>query len=94
MKDAGDGGGKFGSRGLKVNGKMYAFMSKGLFIVKLPAARVAELVAKRIGSPWDPGHGRTMKEWVAITKADADREAFAEEARAFVAAGARKARKK
>jgi hypothetical protein len=62
-------GGKkgFGSGALKVNGKIFAMMSsKGEFVVKLPKARVDELVASGKGQRFDPGRGRLMKEWVVV----------------------------
>ena len=59
-------GGKFGASGLKVDGKPFAMLSKGELVVKLPRQRVDELVAAGTGKPFDPGHGRLMKEWVTI----------------------------
>jgi hypothetical protein len=60
----------FGSGALKVNGKIFAMLSsKNHFVVKLPAQRVAALVAKGVGSQFDPGHGRLMKEWIELHKA-------------------------
>jgi hypothetical protein len=56
----------FGSVGLKVNDKVFAMMVKGALVVKLPRARVEALIGAHLGEPFDPGHGRLMKEWVAI----------------------------
>lgn len=56
----------FGSKGLKVACKLFAFESKGRLVLKLPADRVQQLSSSRQGKPFDPGHGRIMKEWVAI----------------------------
>jgi hypothetical protein len=63
------GGGprRFGSRALKVDGKIFAMLSHGRFVVKLSAARVDALVAARHGEYFDPGHGRKMKQWLSIT---------------------------
>jgi len=61
------GGRSFGSNALKVNGKLFALFTQRTLVVKLPKDRVAELVAARIGSPFDPGHGRLMKEWLTVT---------------------------
>jgi hypothetical protein len=36
------------------------------FVVKLPRPRVEELEASGIGQKFDPGHGRLMKEWLAV----------------------------
>ena len=56
----------FGSKGLKVARKLFAFHSKGRLVVKLPADRVGALVSEGKGERFDPGHGRLMKEWVAF----------------------------
>jgi hypothetical protein len=59
----------FGAGALKANGKIFAMVSsKGCFVVKLPAKRVAELVAARTGLQFDPGHGRLMREWLEVHK--------------------------
>ena len=83
------GAGKgFGSGGLKVDGKLFALMSsRGEFVVKLPRPRVAELVAKGKGVQFDPGHGRLMREWIAMRGASDDWVALAREARRFVGGG-------
>ncbi|HEY4025141.1 MAG TPA: TfoX/Sxy family protein [Candidatus Dormibacteraeota bacterium] len=57
----------FGSSGLWTNGKIFAFLSKGRLVVKLPRQRVDALVASGEGGRFDPGHGRLMKEWLATT---------------------------
>ncbi|MFL5310288.1 MAG: hypothetical protein ACJ79H_07540 [Myxococcales bacterium] len=56
----------FGSKGLKVARKMFAFHSKGRLVLKLPSDRVDALASTAAGRRFDPGHGRVMKEWVAI----------------------------
>ncbi|HEY0588636.1 MAG TPA: hypothetical protein VGD52_21055 [Pseudoduganella sp.] len=57
----------FGSSALKVNGKIFAMVtSADEFVVKLPRTRVEELEAAGIGEKFDPGHGRLMKEWLAV----------------------------
>lgn len=56
----------FGSIGLKVSGKVFAMVVKGKLVVKLPKERVDTLVASGKGEFFDPGHGRLMKEWVAV----------------------------
>src|SRR6187455_1961906 len=61
------GGRAFGSNGLKVKEKLFALFTQGTLVVKLPKPRVAELVAAQQGTPFDPGHGRLMKEWLTIT---------------------------
>ncbi len=62
------GGGKgFGSGALKVKGRIFAMVSsKGEFVVKLSKNRVDELASAGEGNRFDPGHGRLMKEWIAV----------------------------
>ena len=81
------GAGKaFGSRALKVKKKIFAMMSsKAQFVVKLPAARAAELVSSAQATYFDPGHGRPMKEWIVVTGGERLWTALAREARDFVA---------
>jgi TfoX/Sxy family transcriptional regulator of competence genes len=62
---------KFGSNGLKANGKLFALFTQGTLVVKLPKDRVSALVAQGSGEPFDPGHGRLMKEWLKVTSARA-----------------------
>jgi hypothetical protein len=77
----------FGSSALKVNGRIFAMLSsRGDFVIKLPRARVDSMVASAAGERFDPGHGRLMKEWLAVrTGSGLDWLALAEEAMAFVA---------
>jgi hypothetical protein len=44
---------KFGSNGLKVDGKLFALFTQGTLVVKLPKERVAALVAKGDGKPFE-----------------------------------------
>ena len=79
------GGKGFGSTGLKVNGKLFAFVSsRGQFVVKVPKTRVEEMVAAREAEPFDPGHGRLMKEWAAVRSSSVDWIELAREAHRFV----------
>ena len=81
---ASEGKGKFGSRGLKVDGKVFAMPSKGRLVVKLPRERVAALIASKTGQKYVLG-ARTMKEWVAVPDdTAASWRARAREARKFV----------
>jgi hypothetical protein len=76
--------------GLKAAGKFCAFVTGGALVVKLPAERVGELVAEGVGSPFDAGKGRPMREWVRLRPADeAACAAYVVEAQRFVAAQAR-----
>jgi hypothetical protein len=63
---AGDSKKKFGSDALKIGGKIFAMLSHDRLVVKLPRARVDELVAAGDGERFDPGHGRVMKEWLSL----------------------------
>lgn len=51
---------------LSVNGKIFAMLTKGKFVVKLPAERADELVKKGAAVNWGPGTRRVMKEWVTV----------------------------
>ena len=77
----------FGSAGLRVNGKVFAMCVKGKFVAKLPQERVASLVASGAGEYFDPGHGRRMREWVAIESERSRWVDLARDARAFVKEG-------
>jgi hypothetical protein len=79
----------FGSSALQVDGRIFAMVSSaGRFVVKLPGLRVEALEAEGVGGRFDPGHGRLMKEWLAIDPAStADWLALAREALQFVRAG-------
>jgi hypothetical protein len=65
-------GGMMSSDGLKVNERNSAMYGRGPFVAKLPKVRVDELVTTGTGERFDPGHGRFMKEWVALASPDAD----------------------
>jgi len=56
----------FGSEGLKVGKQVFAMEVKGRLVVKLSSARAAELCDAALADAFDPGHGRPMKQWVAI----------------------------
>lgn len=79
----------FGSAGLKVNGKVFAMVVKGKLVAKLPKPRVDELVASGDGEPFDPGHGKLMKEWVSVSSRKPSWLELAREAHRFVKGGAK-----
>jgi hypothetical protein len=71
--------------GLKTAGRFYAFTTRGELVVKLPAARVNELIATGVGRPCDPTKGRPMRQWVRLTPAhETACAAYVVEARNFV----------
>lgn len=75
----------FGSRALKVNGKIYASLTRGRLLLKLPRHRVDELVRLNIGVPFSTGASRVKKEWLTVNMAYARRWLrLAEEAREYV----------
>ena len=85
------GGRTFGGNGLKVRGKLFALVSsRGQFVVKLPKRRVQDLVSSGAGELFDPGHGRLMKEWIAMHGREEQWLELAREARAFVGAADRR----
>jgi len=76
----------FGSTSIKTRGKMFAFLhKKERLVVKLPAARVEELVAAGMGHKYDPGDGRLQREWFELnTTAAEEWLSLAREAEAYV----------
>lgn len=74
------------SFGLKVNDKIFAMVVKGMLVVKLPKARVDEMVGGGAGEHLETSQGKRMKEWIAVT-GDAGWVDLAREAYAFVKAG-------
>ena len=79
----------FGSNSLKVNGKIFASLTKGRLLLKLPEMRVDALIASNKGTRFSTGAGRAKREWVTVGPSS-EREwlALAEEARAYVKAKA------
>lgn len=76
-----------GTACLRNNGEFFAMPDhrEGGLIVKLPAARVDELVAEGVGRPFAPA-GRAFREWVQVPAPDAARwRALLDEAARFVA---------
>jgi TfoX/Sxy family transcriptional regulator of competence genes len=56
----------FGSSALKYRGKIFAMLVRGRLVVKLPKARVTELVAAGEGGHFDANKGTPMKEWFTL----------------------------
>jgi hypothetical protein len=53
------------NQGLKVNGKVFAFLKGDRLVVKIPAQQAATLVESGEGEAFESG-GRTMREWVTV----------------------------
>jgi len=78
---------------LMVGGKLFASAGHGGLLIKVPAERVAELIANGDGQPFSTGGNRVMREWVVVTPAT-DWRALAAESMEFVATQAAASRKK
>ena len=72
---------------LTVKGRIFAMLSRGKLVAKLPKARVDELVGQGKGERFNPGHGRLMKEWVAVGTGTVNWVELAKEAYQFVNQG-------
>ena len=79
-----DGGSGFGSNAIKINKSIFAMLVNDRLVVKLPAARVTELISSGDGVPFDAGKGKPMKEWVGLTAADDACRELVNEAMEFV----------
>jgi hypothetical protein len=76
----------FGATSLKTDGRIFAMLVKGRLVVKLPAARVTQLVDDGVGERFDPGHGRVQREWLSVLAEDAGTwRSLADEAESYVA---------
>ena len=79
-----EGGSGFGSNAIKINKSIFAMLVDDRIVVKLPAARVAQLISDGAGVPFDAGKGKPMKEWVGLTLDDAAARQLVAEAMDFV----------
>jgi hypothetical protein len=74
-----------GSNALKVDGKIFASLSHGRVLIKLPVERVKALVEAKLGEPFSTGPGRVKKEWVTVAPSSVEEWArLSEEARRYV----------
>ena len=79
------GEGSVGDPVYKVGGKIFAMLTEGRLVVKLPRQRVDELVGAGTGGPFEAGGGRVMREWVTVSPAHGEEwPALADEAHRFV----------
>jgi hypothetical protein len=83
---------RFGANALKTDGKIFAMLVRGALVLKLPRARVDELVAAGEGTRFDPRGGRPMTEWLVLDPASAlDWSQLAADALSFVGVPAKAA---
>jgi TfoX/Sxy family transcriptional regulator of competence genes len=73
----------FGSKGLRTGKKFFAVWWQERLVLKLPAERVQELVARNAGEPFEPMAGRPMKGWIVVAD-EAEWSDLTSEARDFV----------
>ncbi|WP_308468322.1 hypothetical protein [Rathayibacter soli] len=59
----GDG---FGSSALRIDGKIFAMLVRAQLVLKLPTARVDELVADGAGTRYDANKRVPMKQWLML----------------------------
>ncbi|TFV88219.1 TfoX/Sxy family protein [Blastococcus sp. CT_GayMR16] len=75
----------FGSKGLRTGTKFFAIWWHEQLVVKLPPARLTELVEAGDGQPFEPMEGRRMNGWLVVAPA-ADWDELVGEARTHVEA--------
>ena len=84
----GPGGSAFGAGALKTGRSIFAMLSQDRLVVKLPRARVEELIGTGEGEPFTAGKQRPMREWVTVVSEEPSTwRVLAEEARSFVRGG-------
>jgi hypothetical protein len=77
--------GGFGRTALRADGRIFAMFVRGQLVLKLPRARVDELVEGGHGVRFDAGKGTPMKEWLTLDAGSPHPwSALAEEALEFV----------
>jgi hypothetical protein len=67
-----------------IEGRIFALVSDGRLVLKLPAKRVSTLIAEARGLPWSAGKPTPLREWVAIPEEVPDWLDLAVEAATFV----------
>lgn len=76
--------------GLMVGGKLFAFLSNGRLVLKLPAGQIDGLIESHDAVRFDRGQGKPLKEWVVLPEsAAADWAMLARDACAFVGKGSK-----
>jgi len=61
-----EGGSGFGRSALRYHRKIFAMLVRGQLVVKLPRARVDDLVTAGHGQRFDANKGTEMKEWFSL----------------------------
>lgn len=59
-------GGGFGRSALRFEGKIFAMLVRGRLVLKLPEARVSELIAAGEGLNFDANKGTPLREWLSV----------------------------
>jgi hypothetical protein len=59
-------GSGFGRSAVRYHGKIFVMLVRGSLVLKLPAQRVAALVAAGEGVHFDANKGTPMKEWLSL----------------------------
>lgn len=79
------GGSGFGRTALRVDGRFFAMLARGSLVVKLPKARVDDLVEAGEGTRFGADTGRPRKEWLSLgPSSQLDWTTLAREALEFV----------
>jgi len=60
----------FGATALTAQGRIFAMLTRGHLVVKLPRARVTALVADGTAMPFTAGKTTPMREWVTVEGPD------------------------
>jgi hypothetical protein len=68
--DVGGGRRGFGRGTLQVGGRIFAMVSHGRLVLKLPRERVAGLIAAGVGTTFDAGKGKPLPEWLVLIESD------------------------
>jgi len=58
----------FGTQVMKARSEVFAMNYANNVVVKLPRDRALELSESSKCSLFDPGHGRTMKQWISVSE--------------------------
>jgi hypothetical protein len=79
-----DGRRGFGSSALRINGAIFAMISRHELVLKLPGERVAELIGSAQGGPFTAGKRTPMRQWLVVDVTVAPWRQLADEAFDFV----------